>query len=154
MADGYINHRTMSLGIELSLKDRDHLSKLANFIGTNTTLGRRLLKYKNITKKFDMIQTNKTSRKTLPLPIKKFNIHPHKTKNLQKIRIKKDNLFLSFLIGYIDGDGSITKISRKYNNSYRCTLECNVSWLEFLERSIHRLFKILDSPPKNIIYFR
>lgn len=145
MADGYFNHDTYTLGLEISSKDLLHLKKLAKILKVKIHTRTKNLKYKGNIKQFTMVSINKTDQILIKEFIEKFDIKPNKTINPPtNINFKNDNLFLAFLIGFIDGDGSITKLSGKYNKGYRCTLECHKNWLLFLIWITDKFYDILD----------
>jgi len=134
MADGHI-HNNKRLKICLSIKDEEHLIKFKNFIKyegelaygnnnnrDNTTISVMDTKYiKKLCQKFD-IKHNKTYNQC--------NIH----------KIKKNNLLLSLIVGFIDGDGSIR--NSKNRKDFFLTIKCHKSWsnnLDYILKSIIRI---------------
>jgi hypothetical protein len=82
---------------------------------------------------------------TIEILRKKFNISHNKTENppsLKFYRVMKDDLFLSFLIGLIDGDGRIAH----QTNRTDCFigLKMHKTWLGFLNLIRRRLENILN----------
>ena len=75
----------------------------------------------------------------LPKIIKKFAINKDKTHNPPiNLVIKNDDLFLGFLIGFIDGDGCI----RKDNGCI--IVACEKTWREILDAWFLRLWQISE----------
>jgi hypothetical protein len=97
MADGHFNDKINRLTIELSIKDKEHLEKLAKFIG---------LKKVNINGRGNC-SIGVQNKQIISQLIKKFNINNRKTYHLNTIIIEDNNLFSSFIAGFIDGDGCI-----------------------------------------------
>ena len=100
MADGNLN-KNNHLIVQLSKKDKVHLEKLAEFLGTNCTpIGS------------DMYRVALMHKGKSSLFRDKFDLHYRKTYNPPSIEIfykMPDYLFTSLIIGFIDGDGSILK---------------------------------------------
>lgn len=55
--------------------------------------------------------------------------------------IENIDFFISFLIGYIDGDGCISIAS---NNHPRIVIECDSSWKDVINNWFYRLYSILN----------
>jgi len=130
MADGSFNGYRLVL--ELGLLDSKHLQKFAKFIAYNKVIKNNRLAVmdtkpiKLLRKKFN-IQNNKT-------------IHPCNLTN-----IKDNNLFISWAIGFMDGDGGIYKqIGRE---DCQLKIKTHVSWKENLQLISNRLSKIAKVPP-------
>ncbi len=104
-ADGSINIKNKSLKLAISEKDSEHLIKFCEYFGLNYSYE----KYRN---SFDTIsrnvRTDVMDKEIITLLINKFDFKKSKTYNPpNNLKIQNDDLFTSFLIGYIDGDGSI-----------------------------------------------
>jgi hypothetical protein len=139
MADGCI-HNNARIVIELSIKDELHLKKFCKLIGSN--MNYRWIKTNNKFHKY--CGTSIYNKKKMPLLCRKFNFVGDKTHHPpNKLYIKNDDLFLSFLIGFIDGDGCIAKRKDRKND---CTLEisCHGSWNKILTYFIQRAWNILS----------
>lgn len=125
-ADGWIS-KTGQLVIQLHIKDKIHLDKLAKILNTTTKIIKNSGGYKNIPRDLSRIavQDNINGIKLA----KKFDIEYRKTYNppSEKIIDKwTKKLATAFLIGFIDGDGSINK----YDS---CKIECHISWKNYLD---------------------
>jgi len=119
-ADGHIGNYRLS--IYLSSKDDDHLKKIANFINIKNiryfinSYGTEVVGFsirdttyvKQFSEKFDL-KNNKT-------------IHPPDVSWMYGWRM------LSFLAGFIDGDGSIRKQTGRDDASL--TIKCHASWID------------------------
>lgn len=135
MADGHLD-REGELKVTLSVKDADHLNKLAKLLAANMTTfsmktafsGKRL-QYCRISCK-DSVHGREI--------LKKFNFSDFaKTYNPpSSIPVDKDELFLSFLIGFIDGDGCFSK---KNGVADFIKIESHGSWINILTDFRHRL---------------
>jgi len=148
MADGHFDHNSNTIGIEISIKDFKHLKKLAKILNVPLHKRVRVLKYKGNIKKFEMVSIAKSDAANFKKIIKKFDIRKNKTQNPPlNMRFKNKALFLSFLIGYIDGDGCISKSS---GHSYKCTIECHYSWKPFLIKILNKFGGIIKSIPPNV----
>lgn len=117
LADGHIS-KSKNIQINLSIKDKEHLQKLEEFIGHEIKM------YEDNSK----IRCTIHDRPTINEIVKKFKWKTNKTKNPPIIpTIIKDDKMFSLIIGFIDGDGSINKIG----NSIR--IKCDSSWKKTLE---------------------
>lgn len=117
MADGHFS-KNGQIQINLSNKDLYHLKKLSIFVKYKGTLTTPKLYIGDC--------------KSFPLIIKKFNISNNKTYNPPKLNIVNPDLLFSFIIGFIDGDGSIDKygyLRIKIHKNWYDTLELMMSTL-------------------------
>jgi hypothetical protein len=134
MADGHINFNTHTIVLVLANKDKGHLIKYAQYMkfkGTYTKC------HNNATR---VCISDKTIVKRI---IKKFGFTPRKTYTpckLNWIFTVSDNLFLSFLIGFIDGDGCIRKVYNREDCSI--SLEVYHTWKDNFNRILKRLAQI------------
>ncbi len=136
MADGHLRNNGV-LKLTLSYKDEDQVRKFANFINCPNIgcccegmgFGVKLMDKYN-----------------LPKIIDKFRIKFPKTTNPSDISWMEGDLFLSFFIGYVDGDGCISKRLR----SAGCCLIFRVhsGWLPALQEMSNKLHKLLNLPPR------
>jgi len=120
MADGSFTGNRLKLG--LSIKDEKLLNKLYKFIECSNVIHKD-----NIKCEFSVMDSY-----TVPLLKEKFNINNKKTYNPPKtITWMEDDLLYSFIIGFIDGDGSITKQYKRNDVILRIKLHGN--WLGILD---------------------
>ena len=121
IADGHFN-TNKQLQVNLSKKDLRHLVKFANFI-----------EYKNILEKPSI----NVSYKEIEEWLSQFEIEHDKTYNPCKIKHLLGDKLFSFIVGFIDGDGSIDKKG--------CLqIKCHRSWLENLSFMISVLSENCD----------
>jgi hypothetical protein len=123
LADGHIENRKR-LCISLSIKDLCHLEKFKKFVNSKTDI--------KIIKNGQICSIGLQDSLFVPAFCSKFDIKGNKTYNPPKIDLlnMKNDLFLSFLAGFIDGDGNISrqykrpdsKITIKLHNSWDCFL--------------------------------
>jgi len=133
-ADGHID-RNKRLQVTLAIKDSEHLKKLANFLETQN--------YKEHAKEYPSCSV------TIQDPIiveefsKKFDFSANKTTTPPKIDWLAGDLFLSFLCGFIDGDGCIKKQTGR--KDCVLTIKGHSSWINnylFFEKQVYVESKI------------
>lgn len=146
LADGSFirerNHtKPTKLSLLLSEKDEEHLDKLANILGGN----KRKRVIPNSFSQIPVVEFTVSDVTLIPKICEKFDIKPNKTYNPPNFYNYKftDDQLLSLLIGFIDGDGSITK---SQNNKFKMTIFCHISWclnMEFMNTSIHKFCRTI-----------
>ena len=122
-ADGYINNSTRNyeLGIELNYKDVEHLKKFNKIFNNYYKIQKKIKNYNSVEKLNGRIETNRVGEmcliriysKSIYEGLVKNNIVQNKTCSKIYPRIEDKVLFLHFLRGYIDGDGSYSLITTK-----------------------------------------
>lgn len=122
LADGHFSKQNR-LVLSLSIKDIKHLEKFKDFI-----------EYKNNIRK-DFIKCYLAVMDNFNIPIlkNKFDIKSDKTyspPNLNIFHNIGNELLLSLVIGFIDGDGAITNQSGRTDNTLR--IKNHSSWLDIL----------------------
>lgn len=128
LADGCISHSTWRLTLGLATKDAQHLAKFAKFINcTNIDT----IKH-GPDKKYSASVLKAQNKEVLPLFVKKFDFKPAKTYNPPILKIASSELFLSLLVGFIDGDGCIKKLKNR-NNDVNIAIKNHASWKPVLE---------------------
>lgn len=137
MADGHINTKDNRLSLRISIKDIDHLIKFSLFIQSKTTL------YKQ------SVGTSIKHNLKMPELIKKFDINNRKTYNPPKLIFNNNDLFLSFLIGFIDGDGCIRKQTGRKDCSL--TVKNYYTWENNLKEWFNKLHEISKTKSYNNI---
>ena len=150
-ADGCVyknKENSGTLTISLHRKDRTHLEHFCDFIGTE----RGIIDFVNDTgfgNNTPMSKISIYSTKLVDDLIDK-GVHPNKSLVLKPPLIKKE-FWKSYLLGYFDGDGSISKISSNKNWTFSLlgtkeTLEWAKEILELPETKIEN--------QRNICYIR
>jgi hypothetical protein len=137
IADGTHN---CGIRIALSLKDIEHLQKLADYVDRKNPIN--TYNIKNSSHSFCYIDLG---NKDFGLEYtKKFGWKKRKTYNppeIDKIPIDKDK-FLSWFIGFIDADGCIQyQTGRK---DFKISIHLHSSWLEIIKHINNRLNELFD----------
>lgn len=114
MADGHFNKNKI-LEINLSTKDCEHLVKFSKFIEYEKKLIGPSIKV-SVLDIYDYLKTT-------------FNISSTKTYNPCNLEHLSGDSFFSFILGFIDGDGCITK------QGY-LAIQCHKSWEENLNKMV------------------
>lgn len=112
MADGHFN-TNKQLQINLANKDLEHLKKFADFVEYNGVLKKPSIS----------INYNKINEWL----VDKFDISNNKTYKPCSLNKIDGDIFFSFIIGFVDGDGCISK---KGN----LAIKCHKSWLDNLNQ--------------------
>ncbi len=121
LADGYIT-KTNRLKVIISIKDKEHLEKLGKFLGLK--IGRER----------DAATLIKQDKKIITEFKKKFEISNNKTYNppsLEMFLKIENDLLMSLIIGFIDGDGSIRYQTGRTDSSLM--IKNHNSWLKILQ---------------------
>lgn len=121
-ADGHFNQNDSRVKLILAIKDKEHLTKFANFVETDNML---------LTE-----NTCSVSIQNIDLfdeLCEKFNLNHNKTylpPNFDLFNKYNKELFFSYIIGFIDGDGYINKLYKRKD----CNLGIHLhkSWLNNL----------------------
>lgn len=138
MADGSFTDRRIQLGV--AGKDLDHLKKFLRFVNSTN----KIYKLKNE----DHYRVKLTSVKEVISLKQKFGISNRKTYvpcNLQKI--KDSELLFSLIVGFIDGDGSVTQ-NKQFPNSYSLDIVSHPNWINnfnFIKAFIYNYFDEIDN---------
>ena len=112
LADGHI-HKQMNIQMNLSIKDKDHILKLKNFIGNFP-----------IYESPKQIRITISDKKTCKLLSEMFKWDSNKTKNPPSFPNMSNDQLFSLIIGFIDGDGSISSKGIK--------VKCDKNWKSIL----------------------
>lgn len=117
-ADGYIYQtpRNCGLGIELAIKDIEHLKKFNKCISGNLPIATRWREPNNLIKTRRQVCSIRLYRKKIIEDLNRYGVLFNKTyKDLHLPNLSKD-LMPSFIRGFFDGDGSVFS---RYNKSYK-----------------------------------
>jgi hypothetical protein len=119
LADGSFSDRRIHVGV--AKKDLQHLKAFMKFVGSTN----KIQKLKNS----DHCRVKMTCVSVVSLLKKKFDISSRKTYEPCSLGFVKDkDLLFSLIVGYIDGDGSVSK-NGKYN-SFRLHVVGHASWVD------------------------
>lgn len=128
MADGHFSKKCR-LKLVLSSKDEYHLLEYGKFIEFKGRFNRR--EVRNSGKTYLNVGISVMDTKIVAILKDKFDITSNKTKRPPKfLPITEQDLVFAFVIGFIDGDGSIIKNFRRPD--CRLTVKCHRSWLKYL----------------------
>lgn len=117
LADGNFTERRITLAV--ANKDIEHLLKFRMFVRSNNLVRTVTHNYQRLC--ISSVNHVKTLRK-------RFGIHNDKTHNPPNIQdITNPDLMFALVVGFIDGDGSISK--RKRCNSYNLSVVGHPSWV-------------------------
>lgn len=126
MADGYITitERNAELGIELNIKDKEHLVKFQKFLKTNAMVQERNRFFEKVANNYCNKTLNscfiRIYNKKIVEDLIKLGFQQNKrNKGLEFCQIS-DNLERHFIRGFFDGDGSIAK--RRNRTNYVCNI--------------------------------
>ncbi len=140
LADGNFS-KNRKISLTIAEKDIEHLHKVQTYVKSENTY------YKVGTSNcYRLHMTGVNSVKAL---IEKFNINSNKTKfpcSLEHM-LKYPDLFFSFIIGYIDGDGCVCV----RNNSANISIVGDVAWIDNFILIFEFVHEYLNVKPTNQI---
>jgi hypothetical protein len=152
-ADGCIDFKRNSISIKLSIKDQKHLQKYSTFIESTNKIYQSVSictapeASKNCLTK--QVCVSSTDKSIVPKIIDKFSFKQKKSYNPPLVKLFKKfptELLVSFIIGFIDGDGTVESpyyrllpSGNKQITSPRIGVECHHSWKEFFDFMIEVL---------------
>lgn len=133
LADGHISN-SKRIKVEISIKDVKHLKRFKNYIECN-----------NMTINDKICRLSIQNKEICPKLCDKFDILSNKTHNPPNFNLYNFNeeLIFSLIIGFIDGDGNITKLQKR--NDCNLRIHLHKSWLGnliFIENFLYQYFGI------------
>ncbi len=115
-ADGCIYLKRQQLIVNIQDRDYPHLLRFVQDIQSNNKI-RRYTQFR-FNKESHMVVWTATGIPTILEDLKNnFNITERKTLSLSPPKTSDDNLILSYIIGYIDGDGCVGVRKNKYKDT-------------------------------------
>lgn len=135
MADGYLNLKKGKVVCALAGKDKAHLEKLKDYIGGSIHKVASKSGYGSACYRLETCGKAIITQYAL-----KYSFKSKKTYNPPDYLVKNSDLFSCFLIGLIDGDGSIQFKKRHLFPSIR--LEMHKTWEPFLKSLLKRWAEI------------
>lgn len=135
-ADGNIEEGR-KISITIQSLDKQHLQRYLDYVGSSNI--------PHLVKGSNCLRIALTDIKTVTELIKRFKLSSNKTHNpinLSYFKNKSPELFLSFICGFIDGDGSIRKIGK---NSYTISIVGYKTWLNNFQVFFKFLHKYFNS---------
>jgi len=140
ISDGHLSNRG-ALSINLSVKDIDHMKKLADYLGVNIGI-RKAQSYGKYTAN-ESCGINVMDVTVVRSLKERFKINGSKTYNACSLEcLVDDDNFLAFFCGLIDGDGCIYKPKNKRVSMLR--IQCHSSWFDNLTMISKRLNKLYN----------
>lgn len=144
-ADGYVrlryfkkNIRGGVLGLNLAIKDLDHLKLYKNFLNADQDIqyGVKKTRYKNIDKEFKFCHLEINNLEMVQQLINKGCV-PRKSLILKfpDEFILPENLIFHFIRGYFDGDGTICKTKV---NTFRCCILGTKNFLKSIQTILQK----------------
>lgn len=145
MADGYIDFNTYRLSFVQGGQDKEQVKRFAKFIECPNV---HLYKSHGCLSRSVAAQ----DKTIVPRIINKFGFTKRKTYcpcNLSWVDRTQDGLFVSFVVGFIDGDGNIRKQTKRSD----CIISIKLysSWKDNLQKIINRLSYIIKVNPNKVI---
>lgn len=141
MADGHFTEKRIS--ITLHKRDKKHLEKFAKFIDSKNKIQQ--------VKKTNCCVFAPADKQNVQKIIQKFNISSNKTHNPIDLSIFNklpNDLFISFICGFIDGDGTVYKRVKR-NRSYTINVVGYKTWLDNFNFMNNHLYKILNEEKRD-----
>jgi hypothetical protein len=143
MADGHLQENGR-LKLCLAIKDKIHLEKFADFISCPIHIYSSKVKCKRNSN----CQVSVMDKKWAKLFSKKFDFNHNKTINPPKnLKFINSDLFLSFFIGFVDGDGCINKQWGRQDSILR--VKVHSSWQSTLQGWVNMLYSFVDIETKH-----
>lgn len=146
MADGYV-HQTpynAELGIELGIKDYNHLKKFNKSLHGNIEVSTRTRWSEKVAnnkvQKYISVCNIRLYKKKIVEDIKRWGVNENKTINLRLPNIP-DNLIIHLIRGYFDGDGSVFLEKNRNIVGFNCTSACK-DFLEELREYLYVRYNI------------
>jgi len=138
-----------TLSIELSQVDVEHLRKFKEFVNFSGPI--RLFKRREGWEHCGMRITKTDSRLFSDLK-NNFSITPRKTRTLQPPKINDDYLKFCFVVGFLDGDGTVCLNQRRKTLSINivCASHDFLSWLKSIVDPIVQPYK-LRNVKRNVV---
>lgn len=129
LADGHISKQNI-INVNLNLKDKEYFEQIEKHLNIKLT--------PYYVDKLNAIRYSLYDKQTI-LELKKiFNWKTNKTKDVPNIPYLDNNQIFSLIIGFVDGDGTISK------NGNSLVIACDKSWKDILEY----FYKILTNEEK------
>lgn len=147
LADGTFYRKDRAIGLCLGDKDKEHLLKFRAYVKSSCAVTIRKTKGTFDSNTSVLRQIWVSYKEVVPTLMDKFGIYSRKTYNPPDLPIiENNNLFFSLLIGFIDGDGSISTVNNKYTE---IRIKIHKTWDVLLQNFIYRLYNFIGvSSPK------
>ncbi len=151
MADGYINHKTGQLVLMADSLDKEHMKKFANYVKSSAReLRCSPHKFRKVESQMYRVAVQQPDVVSKLISLINFKpqktYHPPEVEKLKMVLNTREK-FLSFLLGFIDGDGSIVKTG----SSIVLKVENHASWIFVHNFFIERMKRPVQS--SKYLYF-
>jgi hypothetical protein len=143
LADAHFSSKKRII-LKLSDKDEEHIARFADYISSKYSVSSRKLG----DKEYPTVTITAQDIDVVPKLCNIFDISSNKTENPPNMGIYcflPEQLF-SLTIGFIDGDGSITKLHNRPDVNLR--VKCHNTWIANLLIMEHTLYTITNNPVK------
>lgn len=138
LADGHFNKKNNRIHLSIHKKDIVQIQRFSDFIE-----GKCVIKNDR-----NCVLVAASNKQIVPLIKQKFDINNNKSHippNIEIFKKMEDELFLSLLIGYIDGDGNITNQSRNKTKTYGVIrIKSHSAWFDIFKYFEERLYQIFQ----------
>jgi hypothetical protein len=124
LADAHFSNKKR-INLTISQKDEEHIAKFAHYISGKYSISYRTLGSKD----YSYVKVVAQNVDVVPKLCKIFDINSNKTKeppNMLKYTFSDEQLF-SLIIGFIDGDGCISKLHNR--SDFNLRVKCDNTWL-------------------------
>ena len=151
MADGNLEKGRPRISYSVSSKDRVLVQRLHEFLGPVD--GHNVKDYMS-TNGYECSGIKFMDTLVVPEFCSKFDLKPNKSKNPPEVSVfsgMSDDLFMAFLCGFIDGDGSIGRVLNR--NYFNLTIKCHSSWENILIYFCKRLLGVLSEEYKQLVRY-
>ena len=144
MADGCISYPDLRLSFSQSNRYRTQVIKFVRYVNRGTPHYRK-----------NALAISIRDKDNMPKIVKKFGFTKRKTYNpcnIQWLDSIDESFFLSFLVGYIDGDGCVSRcnINNKNSQDFTISIIGHNSWADNFELINKRLCKIVGLKPNMV----
>ena len=128
-ADGYITE-SQDFGIEIAIKDIQHLEKLQRDLESNTIIRKR---QKESYGKINESCILEFRNKKIVQDLEEIGMIPNKTYNLPIPNIP-EKFYTDFIRGFFDGDGTYVLNTQNHNKEISCVCYCK-NFLEWIQQN-------------------
>lgn len=149
MADGSFLFDKNKIKLTQSGENQNQVRRFASFVGCRNMHGYEI---KTPYGSSDVLEVGVADEEVFPRLIRKFGIKPFKTThpcNLSWISRVPDKFFLSFFIGFVDGDGCISHQTNRKDCSIH--IKIHASWKSNLQKISNQMCKIARTKPNKIL---
>lgn len=140
LADGNFDRKTKRIRLRINEKDSDVIDKIANFLHCKSL------------REGNMAKIDFCGNYVFDQLVNQYNIDNRKTYNPCDISSIKGDKLIAFIVGFIDGDGSIAQ--RSDTKQYKINIKLHLSWennLQYLSNYLYQYFNENSIPHTYIV---